>query len=453
MLADLGQGLILRRTTAGDADALAAFNADQVRGQDSAVPWEPLGVWTRDLLGGRHPTFKPEDGLVVEDRATGAIVSSMLLISQRWAYGGAPILVGQPELIATRPDYRGRSLVRRQFEVLHGWSSERGEVLQIIAGIPWFYRQFGYEMALERGGGPRVDLTSLEPPPAPDVELPFRVRPMTEADLTFAAALDDQARARSAVTVPRDAAFWRYELTGHTVGSMTRLAFGVIETAGGEAVGTLSHIPVLWNGAVALTHYEVRAGVSWRATWAGVLRYVLAKGEEYAARDPHARFTQVQLWHMGSEHPLYRAVRFGKDHWRAYALYTRIPDLAAFCRAIAPALERRLAASPLAGHTADLTLSTYRAGVRLRLDAGRITAEPWQPALDVVGQEFGIPSSDPRRAAALFPGLGINQLVLGYRSLDELQAIYPDCMVRGGEGRALIDALFPKTASDVWPLV
>ena len=452
MLGDLGDGLILRRATVGDADALAAFNADQLRGQDSPAPWEPLAVWTRDLLGGRHPSFKPGDGLIVVEKATSAIVSSMLLISQRWDYGGAAIPVGQAELIGTRPDFRGRGLVRRQFETLHEWSRERGEVLQIIAGIPGFYRQFGYEMALERGGGPRAELTSLEPPPS-DAALPFRVRPMLESDLPLAVRLDDQSRARALVTVPRDEALWRYELTGHTIGSMTRLVFGVIESAAGEPVGTLSHIPVLWNGALALTHYEVKPGVSWRATWPTVLRYVLAKGQEYAARGQATRFTQVQCWHMGSEHPLYRAVQFGKDRWRAYALYTRIANLAAFCRAIAPALERHLAASPLAGHTGDLTLSTYRAGVRLRLDAGRITVEPWQPALDVPGQEFGIPSADPRRPTALFPELSINQLLLGYRSLDELQAIFPDCIVRGGEGRALIDALFPKAPSDVWPLV
>jgi hypothetical protein len=95
MLADLGDGLILRRTTAADADALAAFNADQIRGQDSADPWEPLAVWTRDLLGGRHPTFAPEDGLIVEEKATGAIISSMLLISQRCDYGGASAAAGR----------------------------------------------------------------------------------------------------------------------------------------------------------------------------------------------------------------------------------------------------------------------------------------------------------------------------------------------------------------------
>ena len=235
---------------------------------------------------------------------------------------------------------------------------------------------------------------------------------------------------------------------------MTRLAFGVIETAGGDAVGTLSHIPVLWNGAVALTHYEVKAGVSWRATWPGVLRYVVAKGAGVRrARPPGALHAGAAAGTWGAS--IRSTARCGSARitggptrsTRASPIW---PRSAAPSR---PALERRLAASPLAGHTADLTLSTYRAGVRLRLDAGRITAEPWQPALDVVGQEFGIPSGDPRRATALFPGLSINQLLLGYRSLDELQAIYPDCMVRGGEGRALIDALFPKAPSDVWPLV
>ena len=264
-------------------------------------------------------------------------------------------------------------------------------------------------------------------------------------------SLDDQARARALVSVPRNEALWRYEVTGHTAGSMTRLELAVIETSDGEPVGTLSHIPVLWNCAVALTRYEVRAGVSWRATWPAVLQYVVARGRDYVVRDPTTRFTQVQCWHMGSEHPLYRAVRFGKDRWRAYALYTRIADLTEFCRAVTPALERRVATSPLAGHTGELTLGAYRSGVRLRLDGGRITAEPWHPALDVMGQEFGAPSRDPRRPMALFPELSINQLLLGYRSLDELQATYPDCIVHAGEGRALIDILFPKARPTCGP--
>ena len=452
MLRDLGDGLILRRATAGDAEALATFNADQLRGQDSPEPFAPLGTWTRDLLSGRHPTFTPEDGLIVEERKTGAIVSSMLLVSQEWAYGGAPIKVGQTELVGTRPEYRGRGLVRTQFETLHRWSAERGEVLQVISGIPWFYRQFGYELALERGGGPRFALTDVEPPAA-GTPPPFRVRPMRPDDLAFAAGLDAQARTRYLVTVPRDERLWRYELSGHSPGSGTRLELCVIETTAGEPVGILGHIPALWNRAVALSHYEVRSGVSWWATWPAVLAYLTTTGQTYAARDPKARFTQLQLWHMGSAHPLYQALRF-TDRWRPWAFYTRIDDLAAFCGAAAPTLERRLDASPLGGHTGDLTLSTYRGGVRLTFAGGRLTAAtPWRPSLDVVGQEFGEPSTDPRRPMALFPGLTLHQLLLGYRSLDDLQGAFPDCMVRQGEARALLDALFPKTPSDVWPVL
>ena len=76
----------------------------------------------------------------------------MVLISQTWTYDGIAFGVGRPELVGTAPAYRRRGLVRTQFEVLHQRSAERHERLQAITGIPWYYRQFGYEMALN----PRV---------------------------------------------------------------------------------------------------------------------------------------------------------------------------------------------------------------------------------------------------------------------------------------------------------
>jgi hypothetical protein len=359
--------------------------------------------------------------------------------------------VGQTELVGTRPEYRGRGLVRAQFEVLHGWSARRGELLNIISGVPWFYRQFGYEMALPRGGGPRFARTDLVPPAA-GAPLPFRVRPMRADDLPFVVELDDRSRARGLLSVPRDERLWRYELEGHTPGSGTRLELRVLETDGGEPAGFIGHIPALWAGSAALTHYEVRPGLSWRAPWPTVHAYLHTTGESYAARGDGA-FTQIQLWHVGLEHPLYQAIRL-TDRWRPFALYARVPDLAAFLCAVGPALERRLAASTLAGHTGILTLSNYREGVRLVFAEGRLAeAEAWPVARDVVGQEFGQPSSDSRRPMALFPGLTWLQLVLGYRSLDQLQDAFPDCLVRTGETRALLDALFPRTPSDIWALL
>lgn len=84
-----------------------------------------LAEWTLDLFETPHPTFQPErDITVVED--TDRIVSALFLIPQAWTCAGVPVNVGQPELIATHPDYRRRGLVRAQFDVIHE-SSRRAE--------------------------------------------------------------------------------------------------------------------------------------------------------------------------------------------------------------------------------------------------------------------------------------------------------------------------------------
>jgi hypothetical protein len=123
-----------------------------------------------------------------------------------------------------------------------------------------------------------------------------------------------------------------------------------------------------------------------------------------------------------------------------YAFYVRVPDLPAFVRRIGPVLERRLAESVAPGHTGELKLSFYRGGLRLRFEGGRLAAaEPFEPPERV-------------EAGAWFPDLTFLHLVFGHRSLDELKAVYPDCYTRGDEVPVLLDGLFPKQLSRVWPI-
>src|SRR5712692_334137 len=96
VICDLGQGLVLRRGRAADAEALAAFNADVLRGQDATEPNATMAAWTRDLFTGRHPTFTPDQATVVEHRPSGTIVSSVLLVSQIWSFGGLSSGSGSP---------------------------------------------------------------------------------------------------------------------------------------------------------------------------------------------------------------------------------------------------------------------------------------------------------------------------------------------------------------------
>jgi hypothetical protein len=44
------------------------------------------------------------------------------------------------------------------------------------------------------------------------------------------------------------------------------------------------------------------------------------------------------------------------------------------------------------------------------------------------------------------------QLLFGYRSLEELEYAFADCYSETPEAAVLLNVLFPKQASNVWPL-
>jgi len=437
---DLGDGLALRRATAADAEALIAFNGEIQVDPGSVGPDKGVAAWTRDLTLGEHPTFDVSDFTVVEDTRSGAIVSSLNLISQTWSYSGIEFGVGRPELVGTRPDYRRRGLVRTQFEVIHAWSAERGHKMQVITGIPWYYRQFGYEMALALGGG-RVGYQANVPHLKEGEAEPYRVRPATEADLPFIACVSEHASKRYRLACVRDAALWRYELAGRSRDSVHQAELRLIETAGGEPVGFLVYTDHFFGGPkLSVEVYELKPGISWLDVTPCVLRYIEAIREECARRDE--REFGSFLFALGTEHPAYQvASNRLPDVRRPYAWYVRVPDVPDFVRHIGPALERRLAESPLVGHSGELKISFYGDGLRLAFEKGRLTGvEPWSPTHEDWGN-------------AAFPGLTFLQVLLGYRSLDELLYAFPDCGVGSDAARALLNALFPKQASDVWGLV
>ncbi|HEY3064389.1 MAG TPA: GNAT family N-acetyltransferase [Methylomirabilota bacterium] len=448
MLRDLGDGLVMRRGRAADAEAFGALSADCLRFQDTPEPHPAFGVVIRDLMTGRHPTFCPEDALLVED-ARGALVSGAVFLTQNVRFAGTPIVAGQPEFISTLPAYRGRGLVRAMIETFHAWSAERGHTMQIISGIPWFYRQFGYELAIDRGGGPLVAIDRM---PA-DAASGYRVRPMEIKDAGFAARLDAHAAQRYLLTVPRDEALWRYELDGHSEGSIARSEWCVVETLDGRPVAAANHLPRADGMTLPVMSLEVVADVPWRAVVAALVPYWRARGEELAARDGKKPLAFLGFWWLGHEHPLYAAVHF-TDFRRQEGVYVRVPDLARFLTVVRPALERRLAASAMSGYSGTLVISLYRHGVELVFENGTLVrVAPWRPTFTTIGQEMSRATTDRRRADAFFPGLTFLQLLFGSRSFARLEAAFPDCIARTGEGRALLEALFPPLPSDVWLLI
>lgn len=437
---NLGDGLVLRRATRADTQALVDFNGMIHKHLDSDEPENKVAEWTRDLMEKPHPSFEVGDFTIVEDAEKRKIVSTLNLISQTWMYGGVAFGVGRPELVGTDPEYRNRGLVRAQFEVIHQWSAARGERMQGITGIPYYYRIFGYEMALDLGGG-RVGYPALIPKLKKDEEEPFRVRSAEETDLPFIQQLYERSLERYLVTAVWDQDLFRYELRGKHDFNVNRYSLAVVETPAGERVAFFAHASWLWGPTAVVVRYEVREGVSWAAVTPGVLRYLQQVGETYAKRDQDEEFGAFAFW-LGTDHPVYHVIEDRLPRTRKpYAWYVRIPDLPGFLEHIRPALEQKLAASPLSGHSGELKISFYREGLCLKFERGRIAeVATWKP------EPFG------HSGDAGFPGLTFLQLLMGYRSLAELKYAFADCWTDNDEATALLQALFPKQLTDVWPI-
>jgi GNAT superfamily N-acetyltransferase len=435
----LDGGLLLRWSTVDDRERLADLIGHVYRSGPQVSPNATDAAYIRLLMRGDHPHMTPGDVALVEEVASGRIVACACLWRQTWSYGGIPFLIGRPEMVATDPEYRQRGLIRAIFAALHRRSAARGDALQAISGIRYFYRQFGYEYALERGGAVECALDAL---PAVEEPVACMLRPAREGDLPQLLAAYDHMPARGLVAALPSGSWWRYKLaTGETPGQRGRL-LAVVDPA--DAVhGYVEVMPFRTGPAVIIRQAELEDEATWAAVAApllGALRDLAPTIPALETPEPATRLTFV----LGPDHPL-ATILTATVATRAYppsAWYVRVPNLPRFLVRIASVLAERLAHSPFRDFSGDLTLDCYRNGLRLTFAHGALVGiGPWQrPAWG--GQE---------QADAAIPLLLFLQLLFGYRRLDQLRATFPDVWYRDEAG-AILQALFPPALSCVLPL-
>jgi len=439
-LRDLGDGLILRRSTKADADKLTEFNSHIHAREDTGEPDERVGAWTRDLLTQPHPTFNVGDFTIIEDINTGQIVSSLNLISQTWTYHGIPFGVGRPELVGTLPEYRNKGLIRTQFEIIHEWSQERGELLQAITGIPYYYRQFGYEMAVSLGGG-RYGYLPQIPKLAEGQDEPYQVQPATHNDIKFIDQLYKESTKRYLLSCQWDEALWNYELYGKSYLNVNRSELRIIRNKNGIPIGHLIHRPYTWGSNMVAIGYELTPDESWHTVTPTIIRYLNNTGQEYAAKDGNIVDFTGFGFSLGLEHPVYEVFQDNLPIKRKpYTWYIRLADPTIFLQLIIPVLEGRLRESSFLNHTGELKITFYQSGIMFNFDQGRISINDWNP--------------EPHRHSgdAAFPNHSFLQLIFGYRSITELDYAYADCWIDTAEKKLLLDVLFPKINSNIFPI-
>lgn len=442
---EIGDRLVMRSASGEDTEALVNLQKHAFAHPDTGELDEGVALWTRNLMSGKHPTFRPQDFLVVEDTRTRALVSCLCLISQKWTMDGIAFGVGRVEIVCTDAAYRNRGLVREQFRVLHEWSRERGELIQAITGIPYYYRQFGYEYAIELVAPRRTFVPQQVPQLKQDEKEKFVLRHARHGDLPFVAEMYQRGEERSFIYCARDLEMFEYE---HFVEDDGTDGYGswwdVIETTDGARVGVLRHNRYIFQGRNQATWFEILPEYAWDEVTPPVLRALQQQSETMRNIDgkPLTHF----IWFFAANHPFYQWLGDNSAPlWGPYAWYIRVPDLPAFLRHIASVLEKRLAASDFQNHSGALRFNFFKSGVEIIFENGKIVnTQAWRATAGDFGQSgFG---------NATFPDLTFLKLMFGYRSRPEIQAEFPDCLMDSDKTTALIDVLFPKQVSNILPV-
>ena len=395
-----------------DVERVAAFNG--------TIHGPEIVTMTRNLFI-HHPNTRAEDLIFVEDKPSGQIISSLCLIPWTWRYENVDIPAGEMGIVGTLEAYRRRGLVRAQVELFKRRLRERGCLLSQIQGIPYYYRQFGYEYALPLEGGLRFETRHLPNPPA----TPFTFRLATRDDLPTLMKLYDEAARDLAIHAARDKATWRYLLT-HADGTETERDTWIIQDANEQIAGYLCTPKHHFDEELAVSEVSRLGFDAALAALNHPKTLTLERKKPGIRLNLPANCTLMRLARSLSGHDL-----------GAYAWQIHVPDIAALLRALTPVLERRIAESPFAGLTRDVQLSLYRESILLRFETGRLIEIANQ---DPTGQE------DIR-----FPPLQFIPLMLGYQTREELAAASPDVSV-APIARLLIDTLFPKMTSFIYTI-
>jgi len=409
------EGSLVLKSVADEPDVarLAAFNG--------LIFDQGVAEMTRELIL-NHPNTRPEHWLFVEDEADGQVVSSLCLIPWTWRYQGIEIKAGEMGIVGTLETYRRRGLIRalagRHKELLR----EGGYDLSHIQGIPYFYRQFGYEYAMPLEGGWHVELHQIPDLPEGQVA-PCVFRLATDQDVPVLLRLYDQAARDLDIHAARSEAEWHYLFGPSTKTEMDAQTWLMVDDRD-QAMGYI-RVPKegfgqgLIVGEVSRLSFELAL-----AALRFLKKLSIERSKPYVRLNVPESCALIQVAHT-----------LGARDAGRYAWQIHLVDVARLLRKLGPVFERRLAASPLAGLSRTICLNLYREAFDLHFDHGTLLA------VDPVGFRDG--------GTIRMPPLLLAPLLLGYKSRQELAQAYPD-FGAGGEGQLLADILFPKLESFIY---
>lgn len=378
------------------------------------------------------PGFKREMNYFIRDLDKGKIVSSANAIPSIWMYEDISLRNLELGWVGTLKEYRKMGLIRALYSHFEE-EMFRGEYdISTIQGIPYFYRQFGYDFILPMNRRVILRINQI-----PEVQaqhgpqwMAIGVRKANENDLEEMMTLYEEHNSRLLMHTKRNRELWQLQEKFRQQFE-TEFVTYVLESENhilGYLRVSVQGDPKNSNLGASLVVIE-----SSIRTFDGVLR-ALQFIRKMAQDKTCNRISIVgpstnNLCRLAED--LGGSVRSGWKH------QVRIPNMVKFLERIHPVLERRLLSTMFEGLNYELPINAFTNCYLLNFKQGKITEI----------KDIGIQEVDTYRSFRT-PPHDLARLVLGAYDIDTLSGYNVDFLVDGGI-RSLVQTLFPKRESSI----
>jgi hypothetical protein len=378
------------------------------------------------------PGFRRELNFYIRDVDKGIIVSSLNALPSLWAYDDVVLRNLELGWVGTLKEYRRKGLVRVLYEHFDKLLHEGEYDISTIQGIPYYYRQFGYDFVLpmDRTLWMTVDqLPTIDEKKTPEY-MNIQIRESTPKDLPELMSLYDAHNKKLQVYIARSRELWEVQ-------EKTKMEFEsefrtfVLE----EKKEVIGYFRLAKTRKTKGPHgATLRVMESSIKTYSGVMR---------ALQLIRAEVLKEEFYRVGitgpSSNNLSRIVQdLGGQTRGGWKHQLRIPSILRLLQKITPVLEKRLVGSMFEGLTKDLTINTFRNCYLLKFVNGKV-----ENITDIGMQE--VDESRGFRA----PPYDLVRLIFGVNDIDEIRNNNIDFIV-SWDLKFLIGTLFPKGESCIY---
>jgi hypothetical protein len=373
------------------------------------------------------PNLDRESNFYIRNLDKGIIVSAASAIPSVWMYEAIPLSNLELGWVGTLKEYRRKGLVRALYTHFEEILQRNEYHISTIMGIPYYYRQFGYDFILPMDRTVQLRVDQI-PVPKNEARESIVFREAIRDDIPNLMRLYDEHNSKMLVHAARTKDLWELQERFHREFEQE---FKTMVLERDDRVVGYFRLCVRGEKKQAPRGLWLSVMESSITTFDDVLQTL----QYLRTRAAKANTCRIDLAGPAVNNLCRVAQNLGGHVDIGWKYQIRIPNMTRFLEQIRPALESRFIGTMFEGLTHELAINTYEHCYILSFVNGKLA-----PVKDIGMQEVG----EYRNFRA--PPNDLVRLVLGDYNTEELRSQNIDFIV-SKELKPLVETLFPKKNS------